>query len=99
MEISSTVIDDAPSLMLDGLAVYVFLCRHADEDGKVTVSATKMADGLGISPGRVNSGRKKLEALGLVRVEHHPNPNGTHGPNTYTITDGRQRRGTLEPLK
>ena len=93
MEINSTVIDNAPSLMLDGLAVYVFLARHTDENGKVTVSATEMAQGLGISPGRANSGRKKLEALGLLQVERHPKPNGTHGPNTYTLLDGRQSRG------
>ena len=93
MEIDSAVIDQAPDLMLDGLAVYVFLARHADENGKVTVSASKMADGLGISLGRVGSGRKKLEDLGLLRVERHPKPNGTHGPNTYTLLDGRQSRG------
>ena len=93
MEINSTVIDNAPSLMLDGLAVYVFLARHADGDGKATVSTSKMADGLGISPGRVSSGRKKLEALGLPRVERHPKPNGTHSTNTYTLLDGRQSRG------
>lgn len=65
-----------------GIAVYVALCRYANQDSECWPSHTTIAKGTGMSRRQVIREINKLESLGVIAVER-----SKHSANVYILLD------------
>lgn len=76
-----------PILKSNGLAVYLCLCRHANDNAECWPSFKLIAQKCGIHRTTVIKNIKLLESYQLIRSEPRLSNNGDPDTNTYTILD------------
>lgn len=103
----AAVLDDyGPALGMAGLAVYMALCRRANERERAWPSIAGLARGIGCGQATVVRALEKLEGLGLITIEHRQSEAGDASSNVYTLldpkrggssaTEGRSSAGEVE---
>src|SRR3954470_23417222 len=70
-----------------GTAIYVSLCRHADNDQKCFPSQALIGNELGINPRTVRRYIKKFEESNLIQVHREKDENGRWIGNVYWLVD------------
>jgi hypothetical protein len=73
-----------------GLAVYVALCRYADQDSECYPSYNTIAKGTGMSRKQAIREVAKMEKLGLIEVERNQ-----HTSNVFVLLDTRDTQSPL----
>ena len=85
----NVVIDHyGPALGPHGIAVYVALCRYANDDGACWPSIATIGRDTGMSPNRVRRSLSDLERAGLISIMHRPNEQTKlHQTSIYTLLE------------
>ena len=68
-------------------AIYVSLCRHANDNQQCFPSRKKMAEEFNISEKTIKRHLKKLEKYNLISVQQEKGENGKFKNNVYTLMD------------
>ena len=76
-----------PILKSNGLAVYLCLCRHANDHAECWPSFQRIARECGVHRTTVIKNIKLLESYQLIRSESRLSNSGDSDTNTYTILD------------
>ena len=85
----NVVIDQyGPALGPHGIAVYVALCRYANDDGACWPSIATIGRDTGMSPNRVRRSLSDLERAGLISIMHRPDEQTKlHQTSIYTLLE------------
>lgn len=75
----------AAKVGINAFAVYMALCRHADDQQEARPSHGLIAKRLNVSRRTVVRAMQTLEEAGLVKVEATVRENGSYTSNTYTL--------------
>ena len=74
-------------LNISSTAVYISLCRHADNKGQDCFPSMKLiAEELGISTKTVERATKELEEWGIISITRKKKEDGTQANNVYLLT-------------
>jgi hypothetical protein len=84
--VDNEVIDDfGPILKSWGLAVYLCLARHANQDSQAWPSQNTIAKEIGLSRGKVRDGIALCEETGLIKTHRRKNEDGSYSSTVYTL--------------
>jgi len=81
-----------------GIAVYVSLCRHADQDQKCFPSQEKIAEEIGSTDRSVRRHLKKLEEFNIIQLEKVRTSRGRWLNNVYYLLDKTEWRYPKETM-
>jgi DNA-binding Lrp family transcriptional regulator len=94
--IDNEVIDTlAADMKPFALAVYVYLCRRANDAQEAWPSQRTIAEDLGINRGTVRSAVKQLSDMGMIRVEVERKEDGSFDSATYILLPLDKEEGGL----